>query len=104
MAPIGPVCCRDSTPIFTFSNAVKALNSRLVWNVRAMPSLIHAVRLAPDDGLVRPIGGLEVIDPFCGVYTPVRQLKSDVLPAPFGPMTERISLAALVERDVRTGW
>src|ERR1019366_2696849 len=32
-----------------------------------------------------------MIDPSCGVYTPVSELKSDVLPAPLGPMTARIS-------------
>ena len=35
---MGPVCCLDSTPIFTFSNVVKALNIREVWNVLATPS------------------------------------------------------------------
>ena len=38
MAPIGPVCCLDSTPIFTFSNVVSALNMREVWKVLATPS------------------------------------------------------------------
>ena len=38
MAPTGPVCCLDSTPIFTFSNVVNALNIREVWKVLATPS------------------------------------------------------------------
>ena len=38
MAPTGPVCCLDSTPIFTFSKVVNALNIREVWNVLATPS------------------------------------------------------------------
>ena len=29
--------------------------------------------------------------PFCGRYTPFKQLKIDVLPAPFGPMTAKSS-------------
>ena len=36
--PIGPVRWCDSMPILTFSIAVSALNSRMFWNVRAMPS------------------------------------------------------------------
>ena len=48
MAPIGPVCCLDSTPIFTFSKVVRALNIREVWNVRATPEAVHLVGLPPD--------------------------------------------------------
>ena len=36
-------------PIFTFSNVVRALKSRLVWKVRGDPETIHAVGLATDD-------------------------------------------------------
>ena len=35
---MAPVCCLDSTPIFTFSNVVNALNIREVWKVLATPS------------------------------------------------------------------
>ncbi len=119
MAPMGPVCWRDSTPIFTFSKAVSALKSLVVWNVRAMPSRftrwglvltarhpIHHPGTMPPGSKARATRGSDlrpttaeawpwrlrkVIVPSWGLYTPVRQLKSEVLPAPLGPMTASTS-------------
>ncbi len=91
MAPTAPVCCLDSTPIFTFSNVVNALNIREVWKVLATPSRFTLYGLRPITLIACPFAGVKSIEPSCGVYTPVRQLNNEVLPAPFGPMIDRIS-------------
>ena len=39
-----------------------------------------------------------LIEPRCGRYTPFRQLKIDVLPAPFGPITANSSPRSTLER------
>jgi len=69
----------------TFSSAVMLWNSRMFWNVRAMPALTT----------LRGCGGngcpSKNTEPAVGLYWPVRQLKNVVLPAPFGPMSPMIS-------------
>jgi hypothetical protein len=49
--------------------------------------------MAAIDAGERPLIRLpaNVIVPRCGRYTPLRQLKIDVLPAPFGPITANSS-------------
>ncbi len=44
-APGTDVLCRASVPTTTFSSAVMSLNSRMFWNVRAMPSRVIWLRL-----------------------------------------------------------
>ena len=44
---MGPVRCRDSMPILTFSTAVNALNSLMFWKVRAIPSRLTACGFLP---------------------------------------------------------
>src|SRR3954452_14468470 len=91
MAAIAPARCRVSMPIFTFSSAVSAGKSRMFWNVRATPRwLMTWVFLPMTLTAVSPARPMSRMLPCCGVYTPVRELNSDVLPAPFGPMTARI--------------
>ena len=60
-------------------------NRRMFWNVRATPS---SVTRAGSSGSGRP--DREIV-PDVGVYWPVRQLNSVVLPAPLGPISPMIS-------------
>ncbi len=62
------------------------LNSARFWKVRATPisatwRLFMWLKVLPR----------KVIDPSDGVYTPLMQLSMELLPAPLGPMMERIS-------------
>src|SRR3954452_4030256 len=92
MAETGPAFCRVSMPTFTFSRAVSAGNSRMFWNVRATPSRLTTCVFFPMTLTgTAPGRATSRISPSCGRYTPVSELNSDVLPAPFGPMTARTS-------------
>src|SRR5665213_1906126 len=100
MAATGPDFCRVSTPTLTFSNAVNAGNSRMFWKVRATPRwLTLCVGMPSTLTGGSPTRPDSMIEPSCGVYTPVSELNSDVLPAPFGPMTARISPPVHLKRD-----
>src|SRR3954451_8759104 len=81
-----PVLWLASAPTRMFSRAVMLPNSRMFWNVRAMPSLVIAKRLFPP--MLLPLNNTW---PDVGAYTPVIVLKQVVLPAPFGPIRPRIS-------------
>ena len=75
----------------TFSSAVMLPNSRMFWNVRAIPACTT----------LRGFGGSRAPSnttrPQVGRYSPVRQLKNVVLPAPLGPISPTISPAVDVE-------
>ena len=60
IAPTGPVCWRDSTPIFTFSNTVRALKSLLVWKVHAIPRRFTRCGLRPTIWVAPALVGVEV--------------------------------------------
>src|SRR3954447_1089697 len=81
-----PVEWLASAPTRMFSSAVMLPNSRMFWNVRAIPSLVIANRLLPP--MLLPWNSTS---PDVGAYTPVIALKQVVLPAPFGPIRPRIS-------------
>ena len=92
IAASGPDFCRVSIPTLTFSSAVSAGNSRMFWKVRATPRWLITCVFLPmtlTAAIAGPPG--QVMRPSCGVYTPVSELNSDVLPAPLGPMIARIS-------------
>ena len=59
---------------------------RIDWNVLATP--IVAIRCGGRPTMLSPS---RLIEPESGLYTPVIALKTVVLPAPFGPMSETIS-------------
>ncbi len=73
-------------PSIRLSSTVIAPNSSMFWNVRAMPD--WAIRYGFSPMMSSPC---HRICPCCGRYTPFRQLKIDVFPAPFGPMIENSS-------------
>ena len=85
-APGTDVLCRASVPTTTFSSAVISPQSRMFWNVLAMPRRVIWCRL------ILPSGAPSKITvPDVGRYTPVIALKHVVLPAPLGPIRPRIS-------------
>ncbi len=47
MLPNRPACIRECSPISTFSTAVMVENSRMFWNVRAIPAFITLSGRAP---------------------------------------------------------
>ena len=74
IAPIGPVRCRVSAAIFTLSNADKAANSRMFWNVRAIPIRfttwgfrLRRRRAEPVTSCVVVPSAVNSIVPSCGV-------------------------------------
>jgi hypothetical protein len=69
-----------------FSATVKAENSRVAWKVRAKPYL--ARRDAEEFVMSWPP---MVTDPLVGRWKPLRTFKRVVLPAPFGPISPKIS-------------
>ncbi len=80
-APTRPEWVRMWRPTITFSSAVISANSRMFWNVRAMPALATSWTAL---GLYGLPPNSKV--PESGVYRPVSTLKNVVLPAPFGPI------------------
>ena len=78
------------------SSTLRLANRPRFWNVRATPSCGDAVGpLADELVAVEHDRALPA-----GRYTPLRQLKIDVLPAPFGPMMANSSPRRDVEADV----
>src|SRR4051794_18997135 len=75
-----------SAPTMTFSSAVISGNSRTFWNVRAIPPRVISCFFLPTIDSPR-----KKIPPLVGRYTPVIALKQVVLPAPFGPISPKIS-------------
>ena len=73
----------------TFSSAFRWANNRMFWKVRAMPMRARRCGLVPV--ISRPSNRTR---PLSGRSTPVMRLNSVVLPAPFGPTTDRTSPAA----------
>ena len=76
---------RECWPTITFSTADIVANSRMFWNVLAMP--IDVITSGRRAVISRPS---KAIWPAVGLYSPVSMLKKVVLPAPFGPMIETI--------------
>ena len=72
----------------TFSSAVMLWNSRMFWNVRATPALVTLNRFIPS---IRVPSNRTW--PSVGRNTPVTTLNTVVLPAPFGPISAKISPA-----------
>ena len=70
----------------TFSSTVRCGNVRTTWNVRPMPRRQSALGRRPVTTSPR-----NLTSPLSGTRKPFSTLKSVVLPAPFGPMTPRIS-------------
>jgi len=62
------------------------LNSARFWKVRATPISATWREFMCENVLPR-----KVMEPSCGVYTPLMQLSMELLPAPLGPMMARIS-------------
>src|SRR5215468_1702608 len=81
-----------SAPTMTFSSAVISGNSRMFWKVRAMPMRVISCFLRPVTTCPR-----KRIWPAVGWYTPVMALKQVVLPAPFGPISPKISPSCSVK-------
>src|SRR2546428_623634 len=77
---------RQWTPTMTFWSTVSVGKSARFWNVRPMPSA--AMRWADSPRIGRPS---KRTSPPSGVSRRLRQLKSVVLPAPFGPMRPTIA-------------
>ena len=77
-----PVDVRLWQPTLTLSNTDMVSNNATFWNVRPMPSLAMAWRGC--DRMERPSNSTS---PLVGTYRRDRQLKSVVLPAPFGPIS-----------------
>ena len=77
-------------PIATLSSTVRSGNGRTIWNVRARP------RAADVLGRLRRrcAAPSKRMSPASGLNTPAMRLNSVVLPAPFGPMTAKISPGA----------
>src|ERR1019366_3239186 len=71
--------------------------SRMFWNVRAMPSFV--IRWGGSPEIASPSS---VIDPVVIGKSPVTQLKAVVLPAPLGPIMERISPRSSVKLTLDT--
>ena len=72
---------RSATEMQTFSSTERPRNSRLIWNVRAMPSLTRSACVRPV--MSRPARSTR---PRVGGNTPVSRLTNVVLPAPLGPI------------------
>ena len=70
----------------TFSPTVRSRKRRMFWKVRATPSRARTWGESPEIGRPR-----RCTSPAVGRQRPVTALKMVVLPAPFGPMIERIS-------------
>ena len=83
-------------PTSAFSSTVRSPNEREPWNVRTIPQVRAALGRQPGDVLAvddhRPAGRSR--------WKPLSTLTSVVLPAPFGPISPRISLRPQVEVDV----
>src|SRR6266508_3584325 len=77
----GAAPTRSATAMYTFSRTESRRNSRLIWNVRAMPSLTRWAWTTPV--MSRPLSSTA---PEVGWRTPVSRLTNVVLPAPFGPI------------------
>ena len=82
MAPSAVAFVRTWRPTITFSSAVMSGNSRMFWNVRAMPA---SATLCTADGEYGLPASSKV--PESGAYRPVITLKKVVLPAPLGPIS-----------------
>src|SRR5690242_18271943 len=70
----------------TFSSTVMESKLRTTWKVRAIPSSAHCSGESPDTR--RPE---RRISPASGTTSPEIALNSEVLPAPLGPISPRIS-------------
>ena len=70
-------------PTFTLSMTGRSPNSRMFWNVRAMPSASDRVGRRAGDRRGPRTGS----SPLVGCRNPDRTWNSVVLPAPFGPIT-----------------
>src|SRR5580692_1566442 len=70
----------------TFSSTVMESKLRTTWKVRAMPSSEHC-----SGGSLEIRCPASLTSPESGVTSPEIELNSDVLPAPFGPISPRIS-------------
>src|SRR6266446_6538955 len=82
-------CRRDWAAIRTFSSVVALGRMLVIWYERAIPRCEirsgESPVMSPPSNRMRPEDGRK---------TPVRQLKKVLLPAPFAPMTARISSRA----------
>ena len=81
-AAIGPVFSRACWPISTLSSTVRLVNSRMFWNVRAIPGRRISCggrpsRSSPSNRIV----------PLSAGVSPVITLNNVDLPDPFGPIT-----------------
>src|ERR1700681_2958025 len=81
----------------TLSTAVMNAKRRMFWNVRAMPSLV--IRCGGSPEIDSPS---RVIDPEVIGKSPVTQLNAVVLPAPLGPIIDRISPLSRLKLTLET--
>src|SRR4029077_13845036 len=75
-----------STPTSTFFSTVISGNGRTIWCVVAIPRWLIAWADRPPISWPRSL-----IEPAFGLYTPERSRNNVVFPAPFGPMSPKIS-------------
>ena len=86
-------------PSSRFSSTVAPSNSSMFWNVRAMPWRTTSCRASREMSCP-----LKRMLPLLASNTRVMRFKSDVLPAPFGPITARISPARIEKLTSRTAF
>ena len=84
-------------PTSTLSSAVRSVNSRRFWKVRAMPACTIACGRRPSS--VRPRNATL---PSSGFRKPVMTLKIVVLPAPFGPTRQVMRPCSMVKLHSRS--
>src|ERR1700736_897618 len=79
-------CRRDCAAMRMFSRVVALGRMLVIWYEREMP--LREMRSGESPVMSSPLNRMR---PDEGRSTPVRQLKNVLLPAPFGPITARIS-------------
>src|SRR6185369_16866746 len=92
----GATPSRSANAIQTFSSTERPRNRRLIWKVRAMPSLTRSACATAVISLP-----LNSTCPAVGLSTPVSRLISVVLPAPFGPISACLAPAPSVKSTLR---
>ena len=83
---------RSSAPTITFSSTVMPLKIRTIWKVRAIP--FAAIASGGSPAISAP---WKRMAPEVGAKKPASELKTVVLPAPFGPMRPAISPSRIVK-------
>ena len=93
---VGTRACRPCSASSRFSNTVCCSNTVGFWNLRPMPARAISGSVRRVRSMVWPKNAV----PASGRVLPVMTSIIVVLPAPFGPMTQRSSPASIVERKL----